>query len=367
MRAQTTLHINLNFFLENFYLASKKSGDRPMTAMVKADAYGHGMGEVAQCLENVRPPSLDSYGVATLEEGIRLRNEIKSSPTDIYIFSENHLLPHYPLNHYPDCGLIPVLSSLDQIKIFFHDSNFKHVPLCIKVDTGMNRLGIKKNEREDLVKILKSYGRKSIYHFMSHFACSDTPEHPLNGEQRSEYEEWLRFLRSEGIMMEKTSLANSGSISHELENFCTHVRPGLRLYTGYGEETEGKTISSLESEIIQIKELPANTPFGYGAATMGRAGWLYILPLGYADGLLLSARGFKFLVEETEVEIVGRVNMDLVYLWSEKPLKKKVGSKIILWSNQNNQLNSLAKHQGVHVYQVLTGISHRVPRIYHVK
>ena len=363
MRALSSLHINLNFFSENFRLTFRDAGARKLIPMIKANAYGHGMGEVAKhCIKN-HLPEMDGFGVATLQEGIQLRQEIGEVQQDIYVFSETEFLISTSLELYGQFGLIPVISSLQQLEIFTSSSHFRHVPLVVKIDTGMKRLGISFEDLDIFFLNLKKHNRTQIYHLMSHLACSDELNHPLNSMQISKFQKCIDLVRSHNILIEKTSLSNSGSLVNNLENFCSHVRPGIRLYTDYGG---GKLVSSLETEILDIKKLSAHESFGYGACSMNTEGWLAIIPVGYADGIPLSVKGYKFTTEDhIKVEFVGRINMDLSYLWSDQPLPWRNGSLIKLWSNEQNHLNFLAKHMGAHVYQVLTGISYRIPRRYH--
>jgi alanine racemase len=366
MRALSSLHINLAFLSENLQRIYQDVQGKKIIPMVKANAYGHGMEEISLHIQRHHQELIDGFGVATLQEGIQLRRSLGKSIQDIYVFSELEFLRPDSLEMYTQYSLIPVLSSLAQLDIFLTKSAFfKHVPMVLKFDTGMKRLGFEALEMDDLLKRLKLSGRKSIAHCMTHLACSDDKDHPLNHIQIEQFKECLKCLQTSGFSIEKTSIANSGAITNHLDSFCSHVRPGIRLYA---KEGAGRIISSLETEVMAIKELKANSYFGYSANVKEQDGYLAMIPLGYADGLPLAVKGFSFLLDgNIQVEASGRTNMDILYLWSRSKLPWKVGSRLALWSDAQNNLNPLAKHIGAHVYQVLTGISYRIPRRYHSK
>jgi len=225
------------------------------------------------------------------------------------------------------------------------EPDFKHLPLYLKFNTGMNRLGIELSEIEDVILQLKKYKRQSIEHVMSHFSSSYIPfkEGNRTFRQYNKFNELVKDIKGAGIEINETSCANSGAIEQGYALECSHIRPGLMLYGAKCSPKslwKGQCISDLKTKILKICQVQKGTPIGYG---------------GHVS---LSLYG-------KEAKILGRVNMDITTIFfKELPPELKVGGDFFLWGENVSEVTELASQLKTTAYQVFTAITSRVPRRY---
>src|SRR5664280_2983201 len=279
-------------------------------AVIKADGYGCGIERVAVALAKA---GCKTFFVADLGEATRLR-AVVSEPA-IYVL--NGLLPGTAAA-FADLRARPVIGNLVELAEWdaFVSANQWHGGAALHVDTGMNRLGISANEAAALAPRIRTENH-GITLLMSHLACSEAPEHPLNEQQIKLFRE-VRILYR-GI---PSSLANSSGIFLGNAAHCDMVRPGVALYGVNpipGQSNPMRPVIELHARIVQIRHVPRGETVGYDAAwTAKRTTRIAVVAVGYADGYLRAASssdqapGADAIVAGKRCPLAGRISMDLL-------------------------------------------------------
>ncbi len=319
--------IDLAAVRNNLRQVRKLAPTSRILAMVKADAYGHGMVRVAatHALEGA-----DAFGVASFEEAMVLRSAGINEP--IVIMSRFDRAEQLSL-----CGpnnFAVVVHQPYQVKII--ENNPLKQPLCIwlKLEIGMNRLGLLPEQFVDAWQRLQkiSWVKKPLI-LMSHFACADEPEHPLTNQQIKVFKELTDHLPG------PKSLSNSAAICSRPEVAYDWVRPGIMLYGA--SPIKNKTASELglepvmtfKSRLISIKPTRKGETVGYGATQKCPEDILLgVAAVGYGDGYPRHAcTGTPVLVNGKRCRLFGRVSMDMIALDLRATPDAKVGDSVILW------------------------------------
>lgn len=281
------LTIDLDALAANYALLRRLAGGAEVNPVVKADGYGLGAAAAARRLwaEGAR-----RFHVARLSEGVALREAIGSEAT-IYVLdgATPGSVPALLASR-----LVPILNSREQIAEWAEAG-----PAGLHVDTGMNRLGLRLDD-------LAGLSRPELV--ISHLACADEPDHPLNALQLARFGE-VR-ARFPGV---RASLANSAGIFLGPAYAFDAVRPGIALYGG-GGQAGLSAVARFETPVLQVRDVPAGESIGYGATFQAeRPLRAAILAAGYADGVLRSASpaGAVWLAGG-ERRLLGRVSMDLM-------------------------------------------------------
>ncbi|MEM9223076.1 MAG: alanine racemase [Pseudomonadota bacterium] len=343
--ASTTGHltIDLSAIAANWAsLAARTAAE--CGAVVKANAYGCGLEPVCRALARA---GCRSFFVATAREGHALRTALP----DVTIYVLNGVFEDVARAR--EARLIPFLSSQEALSEWPLDA-----PFALHVDTGFNRLGVTPDEAKAL----------SVPPALlaSHFACADTPDHPLNAIQ----EETFAHVRSAWGDV-RASFANSAALISRPSSHHELVRPGIALYGGASVEGAPplRATVRLEARVIQVRTAKAGQTVGYGAAeTLTRDSRVAILAFGYADGYLRAgggqdgARGAPAYVGGTKTRLLGRVSMDLIAVdVTDAPCRR--GDWVELFGN-HVPLDDVAAHAGTIGYELLTGLSRRADRRY---
>lgn len=367
--------IDLNLLEENYLKLKKLCPSNEALFMVKADAYGHGLVNITDFSYNEL--GIKNFGCATIGEALKLREELGGERFEVYVFSDIQLQLQNYSEAYLDQRLIPVLTNFDDLNFFLNEACFNHFPICLKFNTGMNRLGFNWTEVEAVAQKLKSKGRKKIYHLMTHFACASQSmfKNKRNNDQRERFDEIKKFLRAEGFEIERTSISNSGAIEQLVGLEESHVRPGLMMYgpssliPQLSEKThwDGKIISSLETYVIKVFDVKKGWPVGYGATPVPEEGKVAIIALGYGDGFSTRFTGTQLNFNEYKGTVVGRVNMDMsqVLFPSNCPIKE--GDKFTVWNENPAHFNQLCEKMETIPYEVFIQLTSRVPKVYRLK
>jgi alanine racemase len=268
--------------------------------------------------------------------------------------------------------ITPVLSTMNEIEIVLKDPAFKKLPLVIKLNTGMNRRGFLMNDLEQLVPKLKQRG---IRHLMTHFARSASVIAPGDKchKQMDEFIQMKKFLQDSGVSIEETSTSNSGAIEQGFGVSETYVRPGLMLY-GPPSVTDpilwnGKQTSRFVTKILSTFQAKKGTPVGYGVNVADKDSFFVMLAVGYGDGFLTYYSGSHLKINGVTGKVFGRVNMDMIFVQFDPSAEKqiKVQDLVEIWNHDNKMITEFAIENKTHAYQVMCGISNRIPRIYKVK
>ncbi len=373
MRVGSSLQVSFDRLAENISLLKKMPcHDKKILFMVKANAYGHGIVPITHFAN--KEMDIRCFGTASIAEAVFLRQSLSNNQFDIYIFSELELKETASQEAILDHRLIPVLSTRHDLLFFLKESTFKNVPLCLKFNIGMNRLGL--DDLDETIDLILKSGRKSIFHVMGHFACSSFSmnEHDSNVEQQNYFEKIKKTVKSKGLSIERSSVDNSGAILQKQDFLDSHIRPGLMLYgpspldESLREKNvwSGKMISQLETTILKTFKTYPNMPIGYNGTLMDRQGFLAVIALGYGDGLFTSFQGVKISHKGFLGEFVGRVNMDMAQILFPLDVQNKIkdGEKIIIWNEDSNCFLNLSQQANHIPYEILCGISSRVPRVY---
>lgn len=367
MRYHSKLEVDLGALKENFQLLREKAPHNKVIFMVKANAYGHGLLPIAQYAHD--EGLCDILGVASLGEAIEIRKKLPSLKKDIFVFSDTGLMFPDSVEKFVDYGVTPVISHLDDLKTFLSHQYLKNFPLVLKLDTGMHRLGVGAEDFEELAKLLKSHGKKTINHLMTHFSSSYIPlkDGDKTSRQYASFLETKAKLRELGISVEETSCANSGAIEQQFSLEESHIRPGLMLYGPSSVDMwKGRIISSLKTHIMKTELVKKGVPIGYGNHVVHEDGLLAYIPLGYGDGLMTNYTKMEIKLAGERARLIGRVNMDLAaFLFkAESASKIKRGTEVSLWGHDPQNLCQICDQTRTIPYQVFTSISERVPRHY---
>lgn len=366
------LIINLSQLTSNIQKLKNICPSNKIIFMIKSNAYGHGMIPIVKyCLE--KKENIE-FGVASFLEGASLVKSISQINLKIIVFSDPNIRCKDAIFMYQSKKLIPVISNFDDLLFFISNKDYKNVPLYLKFNTGMNRLGIRFSQMDDVVKILKEH-KRGINHLMSHFSSAFLPmkENKQTKRQLELFEKIKERFKQENIEVLETSISNSGAIEQRIGLEETHIRPGLMLYGTSALLSNhrslscwnGSLISSFRSKVLDTFQVKKGTPIGYGAHPIFEDGRLAILGIGYGDGLFEESEGFSFFSGEQSLKIIGKVNMDMCYAFYSSSKKLKPGEDIVFWSdNDFSQLDSFSSYTGKSFYKIFCSIGVRVSRIY---
>ncbi len=353
------LEIDLAGIVANWRLLAQRVAPAGCAAVVKADAYGLGAAPVASALAKA---GCTQFFVATLDEGVALRAALPG-PAEIAVF--NGPLPGSAAE-FAAQRLVPVLNHPGQITEWEQAAaDWGPLPAMLHVDTGMARLGLSPRELESIAQDPPRPGAIRWRAVLSHLACADEPDHPLNQQQRARFVATRRRL--DGV---RASLAASSGIFLGREFHFDFVRPGAALYgvnPRPGAPNPMRQIVRLGARIAQIREVDAGQPVGYGAAhVMPGAGRLATVAVGYADGWLrsLSHRG-SGRIGGVRVPLLGRVSMDLAVfdVSAVDPRLARPGALIELLGEEHG-VDAAAAAAGTIGYEILTALGRRYHRIY---
>lgn len=340
------LTIHLDAIIANWAALDALSGREVETAaVIKADAYGLGVSEVARPLFDA---GVRSFFVATAEEGVKLYAAVGAG-AKIYVFSGQMASDN---RIYYDFPLIPMLNSVDQVKRYLASDN--QAGFGLQLDTGMNRLGM---ETDELAAALALLGDRSPELVMSHLACADEPDHPLNAAQLAEFR---RMTDGKGW---RRSLAATGGILLGPDYHFDLCRPGVGLYGG-APFAEAKPVVTLSIPVIQTRPVMAGETVGYGAQwTAPHDCVIATLAAGYADGILRTMGNNPpvLYAGDTPCPLVGRVSMDLLTV-DVTALETVPDSLELL--NRHQTVDDLADAAGTIGYEILTSLGARYNRRY---
>lgn len=365
----TVAEIDLDALLHNLGQAAKFCRpDQRILAVVKAGAYGHGAVPVSKTLAAA---GVEQFGVATLEEALELRQAGIGQRILVlggcYPGQEEMFWQH---------NLMPVLSdcqSLLRFDQFARQSNLQ-LPVHLKVDTGMGRVGFFLPELLELLPELKNLDGLRIVGLMSHLACADEMEDDVTSGQLEKFRSLLQEVRAQGLSIPDIHISNSAGLVGWNCPDCTLVRPGIMLYGGlpgekYREQLDLKPVMHLRTRIAQLKRVPPGTGVSYGHRFHAdRETLLAVLPIGYADGYnrLLTGCG-QVLVGGQRVPVVGTVCMDWIMIDVTDIPQVAVGDQVTLLGEANGQAitaEEWAAWLGSISYEVFCRIGSRVPRHY---
>jgi alanine racemase len=357
------LTIDLAALEANWRALSRRATPAESAAVVKADGYGCGLEQVTHRLAR---GGCKTFFVADLAEAARAR---KTAP-DAAIYVLNGLMPGTAAA-FAEIGARPVIGSLVELAEWdaFVAASGWHGGAALHVDTGMNRLGISANEAAALAPRIRSENH-GITLLMSHLACAEMPEHPLNDSQIRSFREIRMLYR--GI---SSSLANSSGIFLGSAAYCDMVRPGAALYgvnPTPGRPNPMRPVVQLQARIVQVRSVSRGETVGYDATWTARhASRIAVVGIGYADGFMRSAGssdeapGTDAIVAGKRCPLAGRISMDLMAIdITELPDNAARRGDLVTLIGDEISVNDLANVAGTIGYEVLTSLGHRYHRLY---
>jgi alanine racemase len=364
----TWVTVNLDS-LESNYWSVRKALDShvKIMAVVKANAYGHGAVPVAQRLEKC---GADYLAVAILEEAIELRRKQIRLPilllSGFWPGQEEEIIRQ---------SLTPAVFNERMVEHLVRAAKClkKEVKFHIKIDTGMTRLGVDWEEATRVVEGCSPEEWASCEGIYTHLSSAEIADDPFSRLQIERFRNIIRSLCRDNFAFLWRHVANSAGILNFPESWCNGVRPGLLLY-GINPLTTPprlpvESILTFKTRIMQLKRVKKGTSVGYGGDyTVSQESVIATLPVGYADGFnrLLSNRG-SVLTHGQRAPIVGRISMDLTLVDVTAIKDVRVGDEVVLIGKQGLQEITAKEIAGLTrtiPYEVLCGISQRVPRFY---
>lgn len=363
----TVAEIDLKALAGNLHGIRRKVGRGVrLMGVVKANAYGHGILEVSRYLERQH---VDYFGVANAEEGVALREGGIKTPVHIFTLSSvgQAVLPiRYNLE--------PTICSVEDAGLLnkYAQRAKRTVSVHLKIETGMNRIGVRVSDLGRVLKSLGSMRRIEIKGVYTHFAAADWNDKSFARQQLAEFHRGLEILHQAGVEAEHLHCAGSAAILDLPESYFSMVRPGIMMYGYYPshETTESVTLKpvlSLKSRVSLVKWIEQGESVSYGRRFFAsRRTKIATLPIGYADGFfrLLTGRSFAIIAGK-RFPIVGTICMDQlmvdVGIHDVRP-----GDEAVLIGRQRKESISawdLASAIGTIPYEICTNLSSRVPRI----
>ena len=361
------IEVNLDHLEHNLALIRKHTNNKPVMAVVKSNAYGHGILEIAKFFEKLKVHSL---GVALLEEGIFLREKGINLP--IVVFGG---VIRNQISQYLDWELEFFVSSIDVLRITekICKAISKKATVHLKIDSGMGRIGEMTSRSGKFFKEAVKKKHIKIKGVCSHLACADDPTNPMTIRQVNSFLSAISVFDRFGLEVPLRHIANSGGVLYFPESHLDMVRPGILLYGVYPEKTSPRILDvkpalKLKSQVSFHKSIPKGFSVSYGAAWIAdKDTEISTIPLGYGDGFLshLSNRG-KVLIRGKRRSIIGRVCMDQFMVSCESDCSKN-GDEVVLIGQQENQsikVEEISEWAGTIPYEILTNLNQRIPRIY---
>jgi alanine racemase len=329
-------------------------------AVVKANAYGHGLVSTALALADA-----DSFAVARLEEGIALRSAGVQSPIVLLegVFSAEQLAE--AAHHRFELVVHDPL----QLKLLEAHRDARRFIVWIKMDTGMNRLGFRPEAFAQSLERLRALAIPALeIRAMTHLARADERDEPMTREQVAKFETTLTGAGLAGPQRLATSIGNSAGTLGWSAAHGDWVRPGLALYgvSPFGNETAEKhglkPVMTLETTVVTVRDVKRGETVGYaGAWRAERDSSIAILAAGYGDGLPRHLEnGTPVLIGGARYPLVGRVSMDMIAVDVTGGPKVVTGNKAIIWG-AGLPVEEVAKHADTIPYELLCGVSQRVP------
>ncbi|MBI1976963.1 MAG: alanine racemase [Candidatus Omnitrophica bacterium] len=372
----TWTEINLDAIRYNFSRVKEIVGlHTGIMGVVKADAYGHGAVSVAKLLEQLEAAYL---GVSSLDEALELRQAGIRAPILILgsVLPDLHAISGDPVLS----SVTFTLCTLDVARILQKEANKQQRPfrIHVKVDTGMGRLGVWYEQAAKWVKNLAEFDALQLEGIYTHFANMDERDLNATLEQVGRFTWLLEMLEVQEVVTRYRHAANSLAVIRLPASHFSMVRPGIILYGVWpalepladSEQISLMPALSLKTRVVFLKHTPAGRSLGYGGTyTTKRPTRIATLPIGYGDGYpaALSNKA-KVLIRGMQAPVVGRISMDQTLVDVGHIAGVQVGDEVVLVGTQGEQRISIeetSRLAGRIPYELLCGITGRVPRVYH--
>ena len=343
--------------------------DTKITAVIKADGYGHGAISIGQTLLD---NGANRFAVATLSEAIQLRSSFLDIEIMVLGYTPNDLVKDIISNN-----IIQTVYTIEQARLFSKvalELNQK-MTIHIKIDSGMNRLGMQDNQKtiDSILEMSKLEGL-IVEGIFTHFAMADEIDKEYTNKQVKIYKKIVDALEKEGLNIPLKHVSNSAAIIDMPELNMDMVRAGIMLYGLYPSEYVNhenvnlKEVMCLKAKISQVKEIPKGTGISYGLSyKCDKDSLVATLPIGYADGLtrMLSGKA-SVVVNGVIVPIIGNICMDQCII-DVTGLDVNIGDEVVLFGGNDSNgisIDSVSNLLNTINYEIVCMINKRVPRVY---
>lgn len=355
----TRMEVNLQNFRENIRsIKSKLSNGTKIMPVIKANAYGTYLNTKVKLWDE-----FDIVAVAIVQEGIFLRK--LGYKKEIFILNQPDVEEIDEIVAY---DLTVGMSSIEFMREL--GAQKAKVKVHLEIGTGMGRTGIHPERTAEFLDLLQGYDKIEIEGIYSHMSCADT-NFEYTKKQIASFERAVKVIKEKIPNLKYIHMAASNGVIYFPEAHYNLVRPGMILYgypsgDGMENEIQLKPVCRLKSKVTFLKTVKAGTSIGYGRSFVtARETKVATIAMGYADGLRrdLSNRG-EVLIHGKRVPIIGKICMDSFMADVTEVENVKVGSDVWIWDNQNIMLEEIAEKCHTIHYEIMSGISERVPRIF---
>lgn len=359
MSRGTQVSIDLSALRSNFDIVRRRAPGARVMAVVKANAYGHGMLRVAQALSTA-----DAFAVACVEEALALREGGVTVPIVLLEgcgdTSELQFAAQYALQ--------PVVHHVTQLDMLERAHLSQPLHVWLKIDTGMHRLGfLPEHASQARARLLQCQNVAHPIAMMTHLANADVPEDAATAAQLKLFDELTSGWNG------PRSIANSAGLLAWRQSHAHWVRPGVMLYgvspfsQGHGGDCELKPVMTLSSRLIAVNRYRGGDAIGYGGS------WICpedmpvgVVAVGYGDGYPRHApAGAPVLVNDRPASLIGRVSMDMICVDLRQQPTAAVGDAVTLWG-AGLPVENVARHAGTIAYELLCRVNPRIP-VVHVR
>ena len=365
----TQLRVDLDALLNNYNKLNNLNIEKIGLAVVKADSYGLGAKVIARHLyEN----GVRHFATATLEEALELKDIIKDSmilvlgvinPLNVKYAVENNISLTCPSKEWLEDALLQIQGFNKKLKIH------------VKIDTGMGRIGASELEELEEINNLLASEEIDFEGIFSHYSNADGENDNYDNYQTENFERSIKVFTHKPKYLHIENSAGTVKYS-DREDQYNLSRIGITLYGCYPSENIEKldkikleSVASLVSKVTHVKKFSKGQRLGYGISYEAEQDeYIATIPVGYADGILRRAQGFKIKVGSENCEIVGRVCMDQLMVRCSENIK--VGDDVLIFGENNGQkisVDTFAAYQDTISYEIFCCINKRVPRVYYKK
>jgi alanine racemase len=363
----TQVEVNLDRLAENYRLIRQQVAPAKIMAILKANAYGHGMLDMARHMVAL---GADYLGVAVLEEGILLREQGITAPLLVLggIFG-NQVPLFLKYNLTITASSIEKLEQIEEAAAQMGVTARVH----LKIDTGMERIGVHYYNAHQLQEASLKCRHIQVEGIFSHFANADAIDLTHARLQLERFNEVLRFYERHSLPVPMRHMANSAAVLQLPESYFDMVRPGILMYGVYPAQDIPRTLPvrpalTWKSQVVYFKVVLPDHPVGYGSIWVSdHAVRVVTVPVGYGDGYFRSmSQKAEVLIRGQRYPVVGRIAMDQMMVNIESDSAYN-GDEVILIGEMDGQAitcEDLAGWAGTVPYEILTNINTRVPRIY---
>lgn len=363
----TQLRVNLDALLNNYNKLNSLNNEKIGLAVVKADSYGLGSKVIA---EHLYQNGVRHFATATLEEALELKDVIKDSMVlvlgvinsqNVKYAVENNVSLTCPSKEWLEESLVHLQQIEGKLKIH------------VKLDTGMGRIGTSDLEELKEIDNLLDSEKIDFEGIFSHYSNADGEDDNYDNYQTENFERSLKIFTHKPKYIHIENSAGTVKYSNRDDQYNL-TRIGIAMYGCYPsgnieklDKVQLEPVASLVSKVTHVKKFHAGQKLGYGVSYEAKQDeYIATVPIGYADGLLRRAQGFKIRVGSEECEIVGRVCMDQLMVRCSKNVK--VGDDVLFfgeYSGQKVSVDEFAEYQNTISYEIFCCINKRVPRVYY--